>query len=41
MSQQTGGQLGFDEKGQQAVDQLSKTNRQRLVDEIVTKLVTD
>ena len=34
MSLQIGGQLEFDEKGQQVVDQLSKTNRQRVVDEI-------
>ena len=31
---QAGGKLEFDEKGQQVVDQLSKTNRQRVVDEI-------
>ena len=34
MSHQAGGQFEFAEKGQQAVDQLLKTNRQQVVDEI-------
>ena len=34
IGQQAGDQFEFDEKGQQAVDQLSKTNRQQAVDEI-------
>ena len=38
---QAGGKLEFDEKGQQVVDQLSKANRQQVVDKIRHQLVTD